>query len=151
MSRAGFGVAGGLAGGGGARLAGEIRATDLQAVEELSGALEVKLIAGDEGENLGEGELYSGAVVDVGHFELVGGGVNSTVARAGPTGGVVVVAELLAAQGGRTAAAAGGVDVAAEKAPDGGLGAFAGFGCAWHGSLLRSYGLRGVYPPTENA
>jgi hypothetical protein len=140
---AGFGVAR-SAGGCGARLAWEIGAGDLQAVEKMSGALGVELIAGDEGENLGEGELDAVTVVEVGHVELVGGGMDTTVAGAGAAGGVVVVAELFAAQGGRAAAAAGGMDVSAEITLDGGLGAFCGFDCVGHGSLRWS---GGVYPP----
>jgi hypothetical protein len=130
----------GPAGGCGARLAGEIGADDLQAVEEMSSAFGINLIAGDEGEELGEGEVQAGTVVDVGHFEVVGGGMDTTVARARATGGVVVVAELLSAQGGRAAAAAGGMDVAAEITLDGGLGAFSGFDCVGHGSLRWSGG-----------
>jgi hypothetical protein len=107
----------------------EIGTGDEQAVEKLSGALGVNLIACDEREDLSEGELYAGAVVDVGHLELVAGGMDSTVAVAGAAGGVVVVAELLAAQGRRAATAAGGVDVAAEITLDGGLGEFSGFCC----------------------
>ncbi len=57
------GLTGGAAGGCRAGLAGEIGADDLQAVEKASGALGVDLIGCDEGEDLGEGELDSVAVV----------------------------------------------------------------------------------------
>ena len=68
----------------------------------------------------------------IGHFEVVGGGVDSTVARAGAAGGVVVVAELLSAQGGGAATAARGVDVAAEITLDGDFGELGGVGCVGH-------------------
>jgi len=105
-------------------IAGQSAAGGVEAVEEEAGALGVDLVGGDEGEDLGEGELDAGEVVDVGHFEFVGGGMDSSVARAGAAGGVVVVAELLAAQGGGAATASGGVDVAAEMSLEGDLGEF---------------------------
>jgi hypothetical protein len=100
-------------------------------VQEAARALVVELVGGDAGEDLGEGELDAGAVVDGGQLEDGVLGVDSAVARGGAAGGVVVVAEGFAAQGGRAATAARGVDVTAEEALDGGLG---GFGCCgWFG------------------
>jgi hypothetical protein len=88
----------------------------------------IELVAGDEGEDLGEGELDAGAVVDGGQLELRLGGVDPMVARGGAARGVVVVAELFAAQGGGAAAAARGEDVTAEETLGTGCG---GFGCVW--------------------
>ena|GEM_PF-5101622 len=126
------GSAAGAARGRGARIAGEIAAGDEEAVEEAARALVVELVAGDEGEDLGEGELDAGVVVDGGDLEFSLVGVDSTVARSGAAGGVVVVAEVLAAQGWRAAAAARGVDVAAEITLDGDVGEF-GCGFGWVG------------------
>ena len=89
----------------------------------------VYLVAGDEGENLGDSKLHAGAVVDGGEFEDGVVGVDTLVLGGGAARGVVVVAELLAAQGGRTAAVSGGMDVATDIARDGG---FAEFGCVGH-------------------
>jgi hypothetical protein len=100
VAAAGGGVSGVAAGGGGARLAREVGAGDEKAVEELAGALGVKLVGGDAVENLGESELDARAVVDGGQLELGLVGVDSAVARGGAAGGVVVIAEGLAAQGG---------------------------------------------------
>ena len=125
-------VLGGAAAGGaccGARIAREVAAGDEEAVQEAAGALVVELVAGDAVEDLGEGELDAGAVVDGGQLEDGLGGVDSAMARGGAAGGVVVVTELLAAQGGGAAAAARGVDVTAEEALDGGYG---GFYCVGH-------------------
>jgi hypothetical protein len=98
-------------------------------VQEAAGSLVVELVAGDAGEDLGEGKLDAGAVVDGGQLEDGVVGVDSVVARGGAAGGVVVVAEVLAAQGWRAAAAARSVDVAAEITLDGDLGEF---GCVGH-------------------
>ena len=101
----------------------------------------VELVGGDAVENLGEGEVDAGAVVDGGQLEDGVGGVDSAVAGCGAAGGVMVVAEGLAAQGGRAAAAARGEDVTAEKALDGGLGGLGGYGCVGHTvPLLRGGG-----------
>ena len=135
-----FGAGGGVArasGGDAAQIAGKGSAGGVDSVEEQTGALGVELVAGDKREDLGEGELDAGKIVEVGHFEVVGGGMDSTVAWAGAAGGVVVVAELLSAEGGRAAAAAGGVDVAAEVAFDGGFGEFGGVGRVVHEMPLR--------------
>jgi hypothetical protein len=114
--------------GGRAWIAWEVAAGDEEAVQEAAGALVVDLVAGDAGEDLGEGKLDAGAVVDGGQLEDGVVGMDSVVARGGAAGGVVVVAEGLAAQGGGAAAAARGVDVTAEVALDGDLGEFGGVG-----------------------
>ena len=119
-----------------------------QAVQELAGALVVELVGGDAGENLGEGELDAGAVVDGGQLEDGVRGVDSAMAGCGAAGGVVVVAEGLAAQGGRAAAAARGEDVTAEKALDGGLGGFGGYGWCRSCGSSRAWG---GYPPCEKS
>jgi len=93
--------------------AGEVGAGDLQAVEEDRGALGVEVSGGDAAEDVVEGDLDGGAVVDGLHAEDADaageGGVGQALA-------VVVVAEVLGAEGGRAAAASVGVDVAAEIA-----------------------------------
>jgi hypothetical protein len=125
-------LAGAAAKRGGTKFALEVAAGDEEAVEDAAGALVVDLIGGDEGENLGEGELDAGAVVDGGQLKDRLAGVDALVARGGPAGGVVVLAELLTAQGGRAAPAARSVDVTAEITLDGDLGEFGGVG---HGVL----------------
>lgn len=82
-----------------AKFAREVAAGDLQAEEEIPGSLVVELIAGDEGQDLGEGELDSRAVLDGGQLEFGLIGVDPEVPGSGAARGVVVVAELLAAQG----------------------------------------------------
>jgi hypothetical protein len=96
--------------------AGEGSGGDLEAEEEEAGAFGVEVIGGDAGEDLGDGELDGGAVFQYGEGE--GFEVGVRVAGDADLGdeaaaGVVVEAEVLAAQGGRAAAVAGGVDVAA--------------------------------------
>jgi hypothetical protein len=95
-------VAGGaaVAAGGGAGFTREVSAGDEEAVQEAAGALVVKLVGGDAGEDLGEGKLDAGAVVDGGQLEDGVLWVDSAVAGCGAAGGVVVVAEGLSAQGG---------------------------------------------------
>ena len=94
-------------------LAGEVGAGDLQAVEEDGGSLVVHVSGGDAGEDVVEGDLDGVAVVDGLHFEHAEAAGEGCVGQAGA---VVVVAEVVAAEGGRAAAAAVGVDVAAEIA-----------------------------------
>ena len=98
------GVAGAAAGGagyaGGAGFVEEVSAGDEETVQETAGALVVELVGGDAGEDLGEGKLDTGAVVDGGQLEDGVLGVDSSVAGCGAAGGVVVVAEGLSAQGG---------------------------------------------------
>jgi hypothetical protein len=141
---AAVGAAGVSAGGarGGARIAREVGAGDEQAVEEMAGALGVELVGGNAVEDLGEGELDAGAVVDGGQLELGLGGMDSAMARGGAAGGMVLIAEGFSAQSGRAATAARGVDVTAEEALDGGLCGFGGCGCVGHEvPLLRGGGI----------
>jgi hypothetical protein len=110
----------------------------LQAEEEQAASFEVEVVGGDAGEDLrGDGE-GGGAVLDDGELEgLVGVEVAEfSGVGLGAAGGVVVVAELLAAQGGRAALEAGEVDVAASDAA---LGYGDEFGCCGFG--------HGVPPP----
>jgi hypothetical protein len=112
---------------GGAWLFGHEGDKDLQVVEEPAGSGDVEVVGGDAGEDL-RGYRESGdAVLDYGKLEgLVGVHVaHFACGRLGAAGGVVEVAELLAAEGGRAALIAGGVDVAALGA---GLGDGDGFG-----------------------
>jgi hypothetical protein len=69
-------------------------------VQEAAGTLVVELVGGDAGEDLGEGKLDSGAVVDWRQLEDGLGGMDSAMTRCGAAGGVVEVAEGLSAQGG---------------------------------------------------
>jgi hypothetical protein len=94
------GGAAAVAAGGGTGIAREVSAGDEEAVQEAAGALVVELVGGDAGEDLGEGKLDAGAVVDGGHLEDGVLGVDSVVTRGGAAGGVMVVAEGLSAQGG---------------------------------------------------
>jgi hypothetical protein len=111
--------------------AGEVAGGDLEAVEEEGGALVVEGAGGDAGEDVGEGELDGGRVVDGEHGEDgVEGFLAEVFGRA--AGGVVVVAEVFAAQAGRAAAAAFEVDVAALVAGFG-LGGWLRVGLLWHG------------------
>jgi hypothetical protein len=104
-----------------ARLAGEVVRGDLEAVEDEAGAARVDGVCGDAGDDVADGELDGGTVLDEGDWddgaELVAGG-----ARAGASVGVVVVAEGLAAEGDHAAAEAVGSDVAALEAAGGGRG-----------------------------
>ena len=112
----------------GADFAGQEGGYDLEVVEQAAGAGGVEVVGGDAGEDLrGDGE-GGGAVLDDGELEgLVGVEVAEfSGGRFGAAGGVVVVAELLAAQGGRAALEAGEVDVAASDAA---LGYGDEFGC----------------------
>jgi hypothetical protein len=99
--------------GGGEFCFGEVGAGDLESVEEEPGAARVDVVGGDAAEDFADGGLDGGAVFGVGEFE--GGTAAAALARVGDgaAGGVVVVAELLAAQAGAEAAVAVGEDVAA--------------------------------------
>ena len=96
-----FGLAGARKVGGG----------DLEAVEEDAAALVLDISAGEAGEDFEEGELDGGAVVDARHAE----GAAAVGAGGFAAGAVVVVAEFLAAEGGRAATMAFGEDVAAKE------------------------------------
>jgi hypothetical protein len=99
--------------GGGEFCFGEVGAGDLESVKEEPGAAGVDVVGGDAAEDFADGGLDGGAVFGVGEFE--GGTAAAALARVGDgaAGGVVVVAELLAAQAGAEAAVAVGEDVAA--------------------------------------
>ena len=102
--------------GGGFGVRGEVCGGDLESVEEEAGAFGVDVGSGDAGEDVVEGELDAGPIVDGGHLEdccFVGAAVGDGGLLAG---GVVVEAEVLSAKGGGAAAAAFGEDVAAEVA-----------------------------------
>ena len=92
---------------------GEIEAGDLEAVEEEAGAAGVDVIGGDALEDLADGVLDGGAVF--GERDLEGGAAGSTGVAVGRgfAGGVVVVAEVFAAEARAAAAVAVGEDVAA--------------------------------------
>ena len=95
---------------------GEVGGGDLEAVEEEAGAARVDVVAGDAAEDLADGELDGHAVFGLGEIE--GGAAGAAVLGPGDglAGGVMEVAEGLAAEAGRAAAAAVGVDVAAALA-----------------------------------
>ena len=92
---------------------GEVGAGDLESVEEDGGAFGVEVSGGEPGEDVEEGDLDGGAVVDGLHAEDAGAAGER---RVGEALAVVVVAEVLGAEGGRAAAVSVGVDVAAEVA-----------------------------------
>ena len=77
--------------------AGEVGAGDLQAVEEDGGAFGVEIAGGDAAEDVVEGDLDGGAVVDGLHAEDADAAGEG---RVGKARAVVVVAEVLGAQGG---------------------------------------------------
>jgi hypothetical protein len=79
--------------------AAEVVGGEFDAVEEEAGAFAVEGVGGDAGEDVGEGELDGGAVLERGHVEdgLVG---DLAEELGGSAGGVVVVAEVLAAEAG---------------------------------------------------
>ena len=95
----------------------------MQAVEEDGGVAILEVAAGGSGEDFEDGVVDGGTIADGRHLE------DSRAALVGDAGAgeAVVVAERLAAQGGRAAAVSVGEDVAAEVAAlrvGGGLGAF---------------------------
>jgi hypothetical protein len=107
---------------------GEEAGGDLDAEEEMAGALGVDVVGGYALEDFTQGELDGGAVFELGEGE----GGAAAAARGevlhGAARGVVVVAEGLVAEAGRGAAMAVGEDVAALHS---------GFGlCVWHGGTL---------------
>jgi len=101
---------------GGRRRGGEAvgDAGDAQSVDEQGGAAGVEGVGGDAGEDVGQGAEDGGTVLDEGEGEDGVVGVDAEVFGR-PAGGVVEVAEVLAAQGGAAATVAGGLDVAAER------------------------------------
>ncbi len=96
---------------------GKVERGDLKAVEEEAGTAGVDLVAGDALEDLADAELDGGAVFGEGEVEYtLGGGFGGRSGRGageGLAGFVVVVTELLAAEGLGAAAAAVGEEVAA--------------------------------------
>jgi hypothetical protein len=121
----------GLVGGGGfgAGFAGEGRGEGAQDADGVAGAFGVDVVGGDAAEELVEGEVEGGAVLDDGEQEGVGLVVGVAVGeevRYLAAGGVVVEAEIFVAQADHAAAEAGGADVAALV---GGLR-------IWHGNPL---------------
>jgi hypothetical protein len=91
----------------------EVQAGDLKAVEKEAGSAGIDLVGGDALEDLADGELDGGLVLGEGQVEL--GTAVLAVARIGygAAGGVVVVAEVFAAEAWAAAAVAVGEDVAA--------------------------------------
>jgi len=78
------------------------RGDDLEVVEELAGADGVEIVGGDAAEQMGGDEQGGGTVLDDGEDEGLGGVEVTEFAGGGrgSTGGVVVVAEVLVAEGG---------------------------------------------------
>ena len=107
---------------------GEVVAGDLEAVKEEAGAAGVDLAFGDAEEDLADGVLDGGTVFRQGEDEGWADGADSSPFGGGLAGGVVVVAEALAAETGRAAAMAGGKDVTALET-DFGRGGFDGHMC----------------------
>ncbi len=106
--------------------AGVVVGGDLQAVEEFAGAFVVDLVGGEAAEDIVEGEVDGGAVLDGGHFEGFGCGDRDLRLAAVV---VMVVAEFFVAHAGGAAAAAEGVEVAADV----GGGFVVGSGFCGHG------------------
>jgi hypothetical protein len=97
----------------------EVGGGDLEGVEEESGAARVEVVLGDAGDDLAEGLLDGGAAAGLGELEGAAAGLAEAGVGDGLALGVVVVAELFAAQGGGAAAAALGEGVAALVAAEG--------------------------------
>ena len=92
---------------------GKVEAGDLEAVEEETGAAAVDVVGGDALEDFADGSLDGGAIFWEGEVE--GGAAASALLGVGDgfSRGVVVVAEVFAAQARAAAAVAVGEDVAA--------------------------------------
>jgi hypothetical protein len=103
-----------VAGGYALRL-GQVEAGDLEAVEEKAGAAGVDVVGGDALQDLADGKLDGGPIVGIGQRKVEGGTAAAALARVGDglARGVVVVAEVFAAQAWARAALAVGEDVAA--------------------------------------
>ena len=102
---------------------GEVEAGGLESVEEQAGAAGVEVVGGDALEDEADAGLDGGAVFGQGQVEGAGAGAALFEVYDWFAGGVVVVAEGLAAQAGGAAAVAVGEDVAALVAD--------GFGWHW--------------------
>ncbi len=94
----------------------EVEGGDLEAVEHEAGSARVDGVGGDAAEDLADGELDGSAVFGQGEVEFCLAGATGARVGDGLAGGVMEVAELLAAEGGAAAAAAFSVDVAALEA-----------------------------------
>ncbi len=94
---------------------GEVAGGDLEGVEQEAGAFGVELVGGEAAHDFAEIELDGGAVVGLeeGEGGVVGLSGLGDRFRDCAAGGVVVVAEVLVAEGGAGAAVAGWVDVTA--------------------------------------
>jgi hypothetical protein len=92
------------------RYRGEVGLSHLQSKEEEAGAFGVEGVVREAAADLGEGDLEGFGVDDGGQVE---GGARGPGTGGRTTRGVVVEAELLAAEGGRAAALAGGVEIMA--------------------------------------
>jgi hypothetical protein len=110
---------------------GEVEAGDLEAVEEEAGSAGIDLVGGDALEDLADGELDGGLVLGQGQVELGAAVFAVAWVGDGAAGGVMVVAEVFAAETWAAAAMAAGEDVAAlvafrlvlhDVAPSGGFG-----------------------------
>jgi hypothetical protein len=128
-----FGIGGDLfhglrCGFGGGWLFGKVEAGDLQAVEEEAGAARVDVVGGDALKDLADGVLDGGAIFGEREFEGGAAGAAGVRVSDGPAGGVVVVAEVFAAEAWAAAAVAVGEDVAA-------LVAFGCFGWCFDGGV----------------
>ena len=105
---------------------GQVGGGDLESVEKHACGFEFEFAEGDAREDVVDGDLDGGAVVDAGHEEM------ASASAGAAAGGVVVVAELLLAERGRAAAVAVGEDVAAAVAA--GWVGFGAVGCSgWNG------------------
>ena len=93
---------------------GEIKAGDLEAVEEQACSFRVDLARGYAAEDFSDSLLDGGAVFRVGEFEGVGSGAALFYVGYWFVGFVVVVAEVLVGERWAAAAAAVYVDVAAD-------------------------------------
>ena len=97
---------------------GEIRACDLQAVEQQTGAAGVDFVGGDAAQDLADGVLDGATVFGIGECEgraLRPGGWGFPLWD-GTAGGVVKITEFFAAQARAGATAPGGENVAALEA-----------------------------------
>jgi hypothetical protein len=92
---------------------GEVEAGDLKAIEEQAGAAGIDVVGGDALKDLTDGGLNRGTVFW--QRQVEGAAAAAAPARVGDgfSGGVVVVAELFAAEAWAGAAVAVGEDVAA--------------------------------------
>jgi hypothetical protein len=94
-----------------AGVAGQVLIGQLKGEDHEAGNRAVEPAAGDSGHHLGEGALDGRAIHEAGQMEGGQSWLSPGCTRAAR--GVVVEAELLVAEGGRTAATAGGQEVVA--------------------------------------